>query len=321
MVEKLKAEGLNMRAWRLCDQLAQEAARLRVQVHSQPGQMRVLDCGVQAEGGLEAGLKLAEICLAGHGQVQLAAGCDLLPWPRVLVHTDQPLLACMASQYAGWQLTADGFFAMGSGPMRAAAHREELFQQIGYQEQSPLVVGVLETAKLPPAAIGEKIAAACGVPPSDITLAVARTASLAGTVQIVARSVETTLHKLHALGYDLARVVSGLGSAPLPPVAADDLTALGRTNDAILYGADVTLWVRDTEEALRTFGPQLPSSASSAFGQPFLQVFEQAGRDFYQIDPHLFSPACVTLINLNSGRLFRFGQTRPDILRQSFEAG
>jgi methenyltetrahydromethanopterin cyclohydrolase len=313
-------ESLNARAWSLCDQLASEADRLRVRVHAPSGQMRVLDCGVQAEGGLEAGLKLAEICLAGHGHVQLTAASDEMPWPRVLVHTDQPVLACMASQYAGWQLTADGFFAMGSGPMRAAANCEELIKELGYSERPGRVVGVLETAKWPPAAIAEKIAAACGVSPSDITLAVARTASLAGTLQVVARSVETALHKLHALGYDLARVISGLGTAPLPPVAADDLTALGRTNDAILYGADVTLWVRDTDETLQNLGPQLPSAASSAFGQPFLQVFEQAGRDFYRIDPHLFSPARVTLINLRTGRLCRYGTLRPDILRQSFEA-
>ena len=314
-------EGLNARAWTLCDQLASEAQRLRVQVHVPPGQMRILDCGVQAEGGLEAGLKLAEICLAGHGRVQLTAGSDDLPWPRILVHTDQPVLACMASQYAGWQLTAEGFFAMGSGPMRSAAACEELIKELGYQERPPRVVGVLESAKLPPVAIGDKIASACGVTPSDITLAVTRTASLAGALQVVARSVETALHKLHALGYELTRVVSGLGSAPLPPVAADDLTALGRTNDAILYGADVTLWVRDTDEAIQNLGPQLPSAASPAFGQPFLKVFEQAGRDFYKIDPHLFSPARVTLVNLRTGRLFRFGELRPDILRQSFEAG
>jgi methenyltetrahydromethanopterin cyclohydrolase len=305
----------------LCDQLAREAERLRVHVHTQPGQMRILDCGVQAEGGLEAGLKLAEICLAGLGQVQLTAASDTLPWPCVLVHTDQPVLACMASQYAGWQLTAEGFFAMGSGPMRSAANREELIQQLRSWERPARVVGVLETAKWPPAAIGEQIAAACGVTPGDITLAVARTASLAGTLQVVARSVETALHKLHALGYDLTRVVSGLGCAPLPPVAADDLVALGRTNDAILYGAEVTLWVRDQDETLRQLGPRLPSQASPAFGRPFLKVFEEAGRDFYRIDPHLFSPARVTLVNLRTGRLFREGVVRPDILRQSFEVG
>lgn len=310
---------LNARAWTLCDEMAREASRLRVRVFREPGRMRLLDCGVEAEGGLEAGLRLAEICLAGCGHAQLASGTETLPWPQVVVHTDQPVLACMASQYAGWQLAAEGFFALGSGPMRAAAGREALLTQLGYRERPARVVGVLETAHLPPPAVGEKIAAACGVRLTDVTLAIARTSSLAGTIQVVARSVETALHKMHTLGYDLTRVRSGLGSAPLPPVAADDLTALGRTNDAMLYGGEVTLWVRDSDDALRQIGPRLPSAASAAFGQPFLQLFEQAGRDFYQLDPLLFSPARITLVNLSTGRTFRFGELRPDVLLRSLE--
>ena len=86
-----------------------------------------------------------------------------------------------------------------------------------------------------------KIAAACQVEPSSVTLLVAPTASLAGGVQVVARSVETAMHKLAELKFDLARIVSAHGSAPLPPVAGDDLAAIGRTNDAILYGARVVL--------------------------------------------------------------------------------
>jgi len=147
---------------------------------------------------------------------------------------------------------------------------------------------------------------------------VARTASLAGTVQVVARSVETCLHKLHELGFDLARVQSGYGVAPLPPVAADDLTGIGRTNDAVLYGGSVTLWVRGDDDLLTTIGPRVPSSSSADHGQPFAAIFEKYGRDFYKIDPLLFSPAEVTFINLDTGRTHRFGELRPDVIRQSF---
>jgi methenyltetrahydromethanopterin cyclohydrolase len=147
---------------------------------------------------------------------------------------------------------------------------------------------------------------------------VARTASLAGTVQVVARSVETCLHKLHELGFDLSRVQSGYGLAPLPPVAADDLTGIGRTNDAVLYGGAVTLWVRGDDASLEALGPRVPSCSSSDHGQPFVTVFEKYGRDFYKIDPLLFSPAEVTFVNLDTGRTYRFGQLRADVLRQSF---
>ena len=106
----------------------------------------------------------------------------------------------------------------------------------------------------------------------------------------------------------------------MPPVAADDLTGIGRTNDAVLYGGEVTLWVRADDAQLREIGPGIPSCSSPDHGQPFGRIFEQYNRDFYRIDPLLFSPALVTLINLNSGRTHRFGQLCPEVIQQSFSA-
>ena len=281
---------------------------------------RVVDCGVQALGGLEAGRLLAEICLAGLGQVQLFRGREKL-WPgaSIAVSTDQPLLACMASQYAGWQFANDEYFAMGSGPMRAAAHREPLLRELIQREATNQAVGVLESNRLPSDDVGLAIAEQCGVPASGLLLLVARTKSLAGNVQVVARSVETALHKLHAIGFDLARVISGFGTAPLPPPAVDDLGAIGRTNDCILYGGEVTLWVTGDDASLQEMGPKVPSSASEAFGEPFAAIYEAAGRDFYKIDSSLFSPAVVTFVNVSTGRSHRFGEVRPDVLNRSFQ--
>jgi methenyltetrahydromethanopterin cyclohydrolase len=137
-------------------------------------------------------------------------------------------------------------------------------------------------------------------------------------MQVVARSVETALHKLHEIGFDLTRVQSGYGIAPLPPIAADDLTGIGWTNDALLYGAEVTLWVRGDDDSLAELGSRVPSSASSDYGEPFAEIFERAGRDFYKIDPLLFSPAVVTFVNLDTGRTQRFGQTNRAVLEKSF---
>jgi methenyltetrahydromethanopterin cyclohydrolase len=309
---------LNERAWSLCDELAANAERLNAVVTTSAGGTRLIDCGVKAAGGLEAGRLLAELCLSALGSVNIASGrLGDKSWPLVTVHTDQPLLACMASQYAGWQISGEKFFAMSSGPMRAVARREPLFEHLQLGEQADRVVGVLETSKLPPDEICQKIAQQCDVTSDHLTLVLARTASIAGTVQVVARSVETALHKLHEVGYDLRTVVSGFGSAPLPPVAADDLVGIGRTNDAILYGGEVTLWVKGDDVRLQEIGPQVPSCASRDFGEPFAAVFERYGRDFYKIDPLLFSPAVVTFINVSTGNSHRFGEPRPDILSRS----
>ncbi len=297
--------------------MVDDAEALRVQVTQQACGATIIDCGIEVPGGLAAGLLMARVCLANLATVEIAVPGES-PWPLIRVRTDQPWLACMASQYAGWEVKGDDYFAMGSGPMRAAAAREPLFAELGYSEKVGQCVGVLETGVVPPSSVCDEVAAKCGVSPAQLTLLAAPTRSIAGTLQIVARSVETALHKLHELTFDLKRVVSAFGSAPLPPPAAKDFAAIGRTNDAILYGGRVVLYVRGDDATLEEIGPQTPSSASADYGRPFAETLAAYGNDFYRVDPLLFSPAEVTFANLDTGRSYTFGQVNAAILRQSF---
>ncbi len=310
---------LNQRAYELCLEAHAAADELHILGRQDPGGALIVDFGIEARGGLEAGLRLAEICLAGLAQLSLVpAAHSLGVGAAVQIVTDDPVRACMASQYAGWKLEHGKFFAMGSGPMRAAAAKEAVFDSIGFREVADVAVGVLESRKLPPAELCERIAADCGVAVPQLILCIAPTASHAGMIQIVARSIETALHKLHELGFDLSRVESGYGVAPLPPVAANDLAAIGRTNDAILYGGEVTLWVNGDDDSLSEIGPRVPSCASPDFGEPFAAIFQRYDCDFYRIDPLLFSPAIVTFQNVTTGRTFRFGQIAADVVQRSF---
>jgi methenyltetrahydromethanopterin cyclohydrolase len=306
---------LNERALRVAEQIIAHAADLRITVHPTSAGARVLDCGIKTEGGLRAGLELARICLSDLGEVSLVPG-DLCPLVQVV--TDHPVLACMASQYAGWQIKVGKYFAMGSGPMRAAYAKEELFGHVSGREQAAVAVGVLETRKLPDDAVVSYLCERLNLAASQLTLLVAPTASQAGNVQVVARSVEMAMHKLHELKFDLAKVVSGHGAAPLPPLAADDLQAMGRVNDAIIYGGRVVLWVRAEDDELAGLGPKVPSTSSPDHGALFRELFERSGGDFYKMDAGLFSPAQVTFVNLKSGRTHAFGNTEPDVLRRSF---
>jgi methenyltetrahydromethanopterin cyclohydrolase len=310
---------LNERALRIVEELIAHAADFRVGVETTSAGARIVDCGVKAQGGLQAGLALARVCLAGLAEVSLVPG-DLagVGCPSIVVSSDAPIAACMASQYAGWQVSVDKFFAMGSGPMRAAYGKEALFADIGLREKPPVAVGALESRKFPTDAVIEYIAKAVELPASQIALCVAPAASMAGTIQVVARSLETSLHKLHELKFDLNKIISGFGSAPLPPIAGNELEAIGRTNDAILYGGRVTLWVKATDDEILAVGPRVPSSASPDFGSPFAAIFERYNRDFYKIDPMLFSPAEIIFCNLKTGRAFTFGRTRPDVMMTSF---
>ncbi len=309
---------LNERAWRFAEHLAGQAAMLKIAVHDVGG-ARVLDCGVNAVGGLQAGLGLARVCLAGLADVSLTPGdVDGVPCAQVQVLTDHPVTACMASQYAGWQVQVGKFFAMGSGPMRAAYGKEELFQHLPGRESAPVAVGVLESRRLPDEGVVAFLTERLGLPAGKIILLAAPTYSIAGKIQVVARSLETALHKLHELKFDLTQVVSGFGSAPLPPVAGDWLGAIGRSNDAILYGGRVVLWVHAEDDQLAELGPRLPSGTSADHGAPFAEIFARYDQDFYKIDPMLFSPAQAAFHNLKTGRSHVFGKLAPDVLRRSF---
>jgi methenyltetrahydromethanopterin cyclohydrolase len=309
---------LNERANLVADELERHAERCRVAVSRVAG-ARVIDCGGAVVGSLAAGLMMARACLADLGEVAYVP-CPIpeVVGPAVQVTTDDPVRACLASQYAGWQVSVGKFFAMGSGPMRALAAREEVFQHIPGKEEAPVAVGVLETHKHPTEEVIAAIVAKLPPIAEHLTLLVAPTMSLAGTTQIVARSVETALHKLHELKFDVTQVISGYGIAPLPPVATDFVQAIGRTNDAILYGGKVTLWVRADDELLAVIGPKVPSNSSKDHGAPFAEVFARYNGDFYKIDPLLFSPAEVEFRNLKTGKCHRFGNVEPGLLRKSF---
>lgn len=310
---------LNERALEVVRELKIRADEWNLTVATMANGATLLDVGVERRGGLQAGLALARICLADLASVELLPGdIDGIPCPQIQVHSDQPVLACMASQYAGWRIAVGKFFAMGSGPMRAALGSEALFDHLPGRERPPVAVGVLETAKLPSEAVTDSLAAQLQLPASQLTLVAARTASIAGTIQVVARALETALHKLHELKFDLRQVVSGYGVAPLPPVAANDLAGIGTTNDAILYGGRVVLWVDAEDDAISSIGPRVPSSASADHGVPFADIFERYQRDFYQIDAMLFSPAVIVFQNVRSGRSQVFGRTEPALLRRSF---
>ncbi|QGJ69168.1 Methenyltetrahydromethanopterin cyclohydrolase [Planctomycetales bacterium 10988] len=313
---------LNHRAESIIDLLLENADTYRIQVHQQEAGARIVDFGINTPGGIQAGVKLAEICLADLAQVQcLPASAERVSAWQVSVQTDFPIASCLASQYAGWKVQVEDFFAMASGPMRAVYAGDPLFEDEAvkkFKESSSSVVGVLEADTLPNQAVLEEIIAKIQSSSPMITLAVAPVTSTAGAIQVVARSVETALHKLHELKFDLKSVVSAAGSAPLPPVGGKMITALGRTNDAILYGGDVVLWVDCPIETIKEVGPKVPSNASNDFGRPFQDIFERYQFDFYKIDPLLFSPAKITFIHLPTGKMLSYGEIATDVLQRSF---
>lgn len=313
------AMGMNDRAWAIADDLAARAVELRIAVQTLPSGARVLDAGIEVRGGFGAGVGLAELCMGGLGHVsfnELEIGGT--PYPGVQVWTDHPAVAHMASQYAGWAISVDKYFAMGSGPLRAHVRVEkELFDKLGYAETAARGVLVLEGRTIPTEDVVAFVAGKAGLAPSALTLAIAPTASIAGGTQVVARILETALHKMEVLGFDVTRVVSGIGTAPLPTLARNDLRAIGRTNDCILYGGRASFVIDASDDELADLAARLPASASNDYGTPFYDIFKRYDGDFYKIDKLLFSPAEVWLSSATTGRTFHGGLLNAEVLRKS----
>lgn len=314
---------VNARAQRLLDAVCEDAAALRVGVSRGEAGELLVDAGAKHPGGIEAGLRLAAICMGGLGRVRLLSDPTLPRWPwTISVASSQPVTACLASQYAGWSLAygekPNAFFALGSGPARALARKETLFGELGYEDHAETAVLVLEGGKPPPAPLVERIAKDCGVTPDRLSIVFAPTQSLAGNVQVVARVLEVALHKVHALHFPLDRVLDGMGAAPLSLPHPDFVTAMGRTNDAIIFGGRVHLFVAGPAAEAKALADALPASTSRDYGKPFAEVFRAVKGDFYAIDAMLFSPAEAMVTAVETGETFRAGKLDPALLDASF---
>ena len=307
----------------LIERFVADAATLRLSVSQAAGGARMVDAGAQARGSIEAGRRIAEICLGGLGTVTIAPSGPIASWPySVIVHAADPVLACLGSQYAGWSLADEagdsGFFALGSGPGRAVAAVEDLYQELGYRDSASTTALVLEAAGGPPESVVAKVAEAAGLRPEDLTFIFAPTQSLAGSTQVVARVLEVALHKAHTVGFDLHAIVDGIGSAPLSPPHPDFIKAMGRTNDAIIYGGRVQLFVDADDADAKQLAEQLPSSGSADHGSPFAEIFSRVNGDFYKIDGALFSPAEAIVTSVKTGKSFRGGRLEPQLVDASF---
>jgi methenyltetrahydromethanopterin cyclohydrolase len=280
----------------------------------------IIDAGIDCQGSTELGRLIGETCLGGLGSVKLnKVYIGDLELPAVIVGTDYPKIATLASQYAGWTIKVGEFFAMGSGPARALAKVEKLYDELDYKDSSKKGVIVLETRAQLTEEVTSYIAEKCKISPSNLYCIVVPTASIAGSVQISSRIVEVGMHKLHEIGFDPEKVRRGYGVAPIAPVAKKDSRAMGVTNDCILYGGRTYYFVKSEENNLKEIAEKVPSSSSGQYGQPFYDLFKSVGFDFYKVDPLLFSPAEVTINHIETGKIYHTGELNPEVLKQSLE--
>lgn len=316
-----KTLSVNRLAWKLLEGLIEKQEFYRVKVTKTSSGTTIVDAGIDAKGGFQAGKILTEICMGGCGKARIVSRqYGKLELPSIIVYTDNPTIATLGSQYAGWQIRVDDYFAIGSGPARALALKpKEIYEEIGYRDDFEKAVIVLETNKHPPDKLIKLFVKECGISTENLAVIVAPTSSIAGSIQISGRIVETGIHKLRKLGFDANMILYAYGCAPIPPVHPKFIKAMARTNDAILYGGTVYYIVDCAdEEKLTKILDKTPSKASKSYGSPFIDIFKEANYDFYKIDPNLFAPASVIINNMKTGNTFKSGEINVKTLKDSF---
>ncbi len=313
---------VNEKGLEVVEVMMDNAEKLDCTVSKSGNGATIIDAGIEVTGTDELGRLLGEVCLGGYGVVKLSETTyGDVTLPSVIVSTDEPSVATMGSQYAGWVINKDGYFAMGSGPARALYAKEEIYEDLEYKDDAKVGVLLLETRTPPPDNIIDYIAGKCDIDTKDLYLIVAPTACLAGSIQISARVVEVGAHKLHALKFDVKKIKKGHGTAPIAPlVSPKDNKMMGATNDCILYAGSTYYDIRPEDgDDLGKLTNDAPSSNSEQYGQPFYKLFKSFDFDFYKVDPLLFSPAEVTIKDINTGESYKAGKINVDVLKQSLE--
>ena len=315
---------VNLEAKKTLDQMIENAEELNITVLKLENGSTILDCGVNVSGSFKAGELYTKICLGGLAEVGISIPGDLsenFAIPSVKIKTNFPSISTLGSQKAGWSVSVGDFFALGSGPARALALKPaETYEKIGYKDDADIAILTLEADKLPGEDVADSIASDCGVSVENVYLLVAPTSSLVGSIQIAGRVVENGTYKmLEFLKFDVNKVKYAAGIAPIAPVDPDGLKAMGKTNDAVLFGGRTYYYIEsDEDDDIKSLADHLPSSSSDGYGKPFYDVFKEAGFDFYKIDKGMFAPAEVVINDLRTGQMFRSGAVNVELLKKSF---
>ncbi len=315
---------VNLEAKKVVDEMIAKADEYHIEVSTLDNGATLLDCGVNASGSFKAGELYTKVCLGGLAEVGISIPADFsenFALPCVKVKTAFPSISTLGAQKAGWSVSVGDFFALGSGPARALSLKPaETYEEIDYKDDADIAILTLEADVLPGEDVAQYVADECGVDVANVFLLVAPTSSLVGSIQIAGRVVENGTYKmLEAIKFDVKKVVHAAGIAPIAPVDADGLKAMGKTNDAVLFGGRTFYYVESEEgDDIEAVAKALPSSAADGYGKPFFDVFKEAEFDFYKIDKGMFAPAEVVINDLTTGKLYREGFVNQDLLKKSF---
>ncbi len=311
---------INQKAVRIVrEQIIPNAEEMNCAVHLLENGATVVDMGLNVPGSYSAGKLFVEATIGGIGVVQFGEfRLGSICLPSIDVYIDRPQESTLSSQFSGWKMNrkdpGTGVDSIGSGPARAIARNDIFSQSWGYQDIHHEAVFAAQTTIMPDESLAEEVARECKIEPRNVYILVSRTGSLTGSIQVCSRTVEASQWRICRKGFDISKIISGMGTCPIAPPIYDEVRAMDRVNTALLYGVTVRYVVDCDDHEIEEVLEELPFSASRRYGEDFIDIFEEGKRDFYIVDKDIHTVARYEFTNVRSGRSFSAGELREDKL-------
>lgn len=312
---------VNKEAMKIVKKIIENKEALNVGVISLKNGSTVIDMGINYPGGWKAAQHLTEITMGGLGLLNYGIyRLGELELPQVNIYADKPVIACLSCQLSGWALPEfkndAGIVPLISGPVRAIVKEDKFAKLFSYQDKSEKVVVVLQDKVLPSEELTTYIAKKCKIEPENIFILVAPTGSLVGLVNVIARTLETSLWRLHELGFDINNVISAWGKAPLPPISKDEYTAMIRANTYIYYGGTAGFVVNCKDEDIERIIEDITLSPKTTkqYGIPFSKLLEEAGGNIFNMTEFCHNVTKVNFCNSFTGNTFVYGKNDQKML-------
>jgi methenyltetrahydromethanopterin cyclohydrolase len=329
--EKISVNNL---AFRIVKDMIERCGELNIEVNELKNGTTIVDCGINAVGGFEAGILATKVACGGLLEACITeTSYGGLTLPTLFMRTDNPALSIAVCQ-SNWFGLFPSLFAMKKteysalslGPAKALAQEpKEVFDKVDYKDKSDVGVLVLQADNFPDEKVSEYIASKCKISPENLYLVMAPTASVAGSVQVSAHVLEDSLWRLtDYLDYEYSKVKYITGSSPISPVYPEIWRRPGITPDDMIRNAGrIHFYVYSSEgDDLQKIADEMIIEKTQAFGKPFFEILNSGifskgldkktlGREGWT---YVIAEAMVT--DLRTGKVFKAGKIHADLIRK-----
>ncbi len=313
---------VNKESMKMVKEILNNKEVYNVEVHKILG-ATIIDCGINVSGGWEIARSFTNILFGGINKVEYGVfpyAIDDINYRSVIVSSDFPVLQQAGCNISGWELKKGLFAPILAGPGRCVARKDNdwFAKYSDYEDYHNEAIITIESSEFITEEGVQNIIDATKLKAENIYILIAPSGSTTCSVQVAGRIIEQSLHRLCDEGFNLDNIKEAHGFAVVPPVIKDDLIAMGRLNDVLIYGGQASYNVNCTDEEIEKVISKIPSVNSNMYGKPFKYIYEENGCNFFNVPMELYSPAKIVIVNERTGKIFKAGKINLQVLEQSF---